>query len=103
MKRPLPEIEPFTLEEAETMLLKIENDAWYASSKAEALDFILGNLVLRLDEAGLIDGQRFVDDLQPLLPGMSKPLELGAQPILDGLRVALLQWRGGERKGYVLH
>lgn len=91
---------PFTLEEAKEWLLKVEDTAWCASSTSGALEFILGNLLLELDKAKMIDGMTFIQRLETLVPLLENTPQISANLILEQLRKNL---SGKVRSGYVLH
>ena len=91
---------PFTLEEAKEWLHHLEDTAWDASSRAGAVEFILGNLLLTLSKAKAIDGMAFIEGLQKALPMQSAPHQIHAEHMLAQLHSLFL---GEVPGGYVLH
>ncbi len=54
---------PFTLEEAHDLLMRLEDIATLERDMGDATRFVLGNLLIRLDTAGIIDIKAFLADL----------------------------------------
>ncbi len=94
---------PFTLEEAQAWLGKVEDDAWLAQASAGGVEFILGNVLLHLAHKGLIDAKPFLSALRAMAPLLEMPARQGAENMLDELLKRLDAPRDGGSGGYMLH
>jgi hypothetical protein len=94
------ELPPLSLEEMDERLSQIEDSAWVAGSHSAALEFILGNLLIALDKAKVIDGMVFTQRLESIVPLLEASPQISATQILVQLREAFL---GKAPDGYVLH
>jgi len=96
----LIDLGPFTLEEAKDWLHRLEDEKWDAFSRAGALEFMLGNLLIELNRKKAIDGMLFIQKLQALLPLQPETVQTSAALILERLHLSFSQENQG---GYALH
>jgi len=96
----LVDLGPFTLDEAKDWLHKLEDEKWDAFSRAGALEFMLGNLLIELNKENVIAGLPFIQKLQALLPLQPEAYKTSAEQILGRLRLSL---SNDDKDGYALH
>lgn len=78
------------VQDMDEQLGQVEDNAWGAKSRAAGLDFVLGNLLLELQRANVIDVPAFIGRLRQactVIPAM--PDRTGAEAILDRMLVVL--------------
>ncbi|MFZ5775076.1 MAG: hypothetical protein ACOY3Z_06290 [Thermodesulfobacteriota bacterium] len=86
-KRELPPLPPFTLEEAEQWMLRLEEIATTERDLGEATRHILGNLLLVLHRSKFIDAPEFLRWIQTGIPGIE---EANVRIAVEVLTTALL-------------
>lgn len=90
-RRPPPDFGPVTVDELNERLLVLEDVATLARDMEAATRFVLGNLVLKLDRAGVVDAQEFIKGLRPGLIELETSTRWAAKLLLDDLQIKLLR------------
>jgi hypothetical protein len=88
-QKPVAEPQEFTLETAQKWLQWVEEAATAEQDLGFATRFILGNLILHLSRAGLMDGPGFLRHLRNHVHPMEPNEQLATLVMLDGLLAQL--------------
>lgn len=85
---------PFTLEQAAKELLVLEDIATLARDQLSATHWILGNLLMTLDQQGTINGPSFIADLQAVVDQIPADNErVAAEVVCNELMQQMLAYR----------
>lgn len=96
----LPELPLPTVEALMEQLGEVEDRAWDAVARAEACEFLMGNLLLALHATGVVDARALIDRLLLKTSNMDNgQARLGIQDFLQGLKLTIASDTGNGGAG----
>lgn len=81
----------------EEWIAEVEDTAALARDLSDAALFVMGNVMLTLDRAGLLDAQTFIADTRRRLNVLEPSTRLSAEHLLNDVQLQLARRNAGEQ------